>query len=176
MATTLQPRDWLDGHQTREWGGCYDWLQGRYGLGTDNLLEASVVLANGSVVIASSISHSDLFWAFRGAGYSFGIVTSYKYKIYDAPKDKIWTLETCIFTHEQVEDTRTLANELTGEGGNQLAEFIHFVYYIRVPDVDPENAVILRYVVYEDTPELTAKYTSAYRALGPKSFTSKTVT
>lgn len=57
-------------------GGGYGWLTGLYGLAIDNLLSAEIVLADGSIVIASSTENQDLFWAIRGAGSCFGVVSS----------------------------------------------------------------------------------------------------
>ncbi|KYQ91321.1 hypothetical protein DLAC_08267 [Tieghemostelium lacteum] len=63
-------------------GGAND-LATVYGLATDNLVEAQVVLANRSIVTASEQINSDLFWALRGAGHGgFGIVTQFKFKVY----------------------------------------------------------------------------------------------
>lgn len=60
-----------------------------YGLLLDFLVEAEVVIANGDVVTASEMTNSDLFWALRGAGMSFGIVTSFKFRTIAAPPENV---------------------------------------------------------------------------------------
>ncbi|MEI9977576.1 MAG: FAD-binding oxidoreductase [Edaphobacter sp.] len=57
-------------------------LMSRYGLLSDNLLSAELVLADGSIVKASSTEQPDLLWAIRGGGGNFGIVTSLSYRIH----------------------------------------------------------------------------------------------
>lgn len=63
-------------------GGGMGYLTGKYGLTCDNLLAADVVTADGQLLHASDAENEDLFWALRGAGHNFGVVTSFEYQLH----------------------------------------------------------------------------------------------
>ena len=78
-------------------GGGLGHLTRQYGLTIDNLLAVDIVLADGSFVTANSKEHPDLFWAVRGGGGNFGVVTSFLFKAHPIHTDyagpMLWHLE-----------------------------------------------------------------------------------
>lgn len=62
------------------------YLAPRYGFGSDQILEVELVTADGTVMTASAEENPDLFWAVRGAGQNFGVVTALKLRLHPAPR------------------------------------------------------------------------------------------
>ncbi|KAL4812103.1 hypothetical protein BDW67DRAFT_179006 [Aspergillus spinulosporus] len=113
-------------------GGGYGNLLGMVGFGVDNVLEMNVVLADGEVHTVTPGRQGrdrDLFWALRGAGPNYGIVTSATLKAYpveSAANTTAW-MGQLVFSGEQVEAVVQAANEL-----NLRPEMNIFLYYMTV--------------------------------------------
>lgn len=112
-------------------GGGHSYLTRKYGLSIDNLLTADVVLADGRFVQASREENPDLFWALRGAGGNFGVVTSLKYRLH--PVDTV-IAGPMFWPIEQMKQTLTWYREWLP----QAAENLYAFYLIgEVPSGEP---------------------------------------
>jgi len=67
-------------------GGGYGFLSGKHGLVIDNLLAAEIVTSDGQIRRASKTENPDLFWALRGGGGNFGVVTAYEFQLHPLPQ------------------------------------------------------------------------------------------
>lgn len=96
-------------------GGGYGRYEGFYGLVLDNIIDMNVILADGTQKFVSATSFPDLYWAMRGAGHNFGIVTKLTYKIHDEISPT-WYLTTMIFKQDKLEPVFTQLNKLIANG------------------------------------------------------------
>ncbi|MCD0449633.1 FAD-binding oxidoreductase [Actinocorallia sp. API 0066] len=85
-------------------GGGIGNLTRRYGLTVDNLLSADVVLADGALIRTAPDSHDDLFWALRGGGGNFGVVTSFTFHCHPIGKEGIIVGGPVLYPLEDLED------------------------------------------------------------------------
>jgi FAD/FMN-containing dehydrogenase len=112
-------------------GGGIGHLSRKYGLASDNLLSVDVVLADGSFVTASANEHPDLFWAMRGAGGNFGVVTSFEFRLH--PVSMVFG-GPIIYPVEQVRDVLRLYRDYMAGAPDDLS--VVFAFMI-VPPAPP---------------------------------------
>lgn len=139
-------------------------MQGRHGLILDHFVKLNVVLANGSTTTVSETSNPDLFWAMRGAGHNFGIVTSFEHKIYPRDGD-LWFSKIYTFNSTKLEKFHTLLNELSKK---QIPEIINWSLYLVDPSVSTTEPVIHWAFEYiGGNAEVAAPYLKPFEDLGP---------
>jgi FAD/FMN-containing dehydrogenase len=94
-------------------GGGMGWLTRKFGLSIDNLVAVEVVTAAGEVLRASEDEHPDLFWAIRGGGGNFGVVTSFEFRLHDV--DPIVQLGLFFWPLAQGPEALRLAREVVAD-------------------------------------------------------------
>jgi len=103
-------------------GGGIGFLMRKHGLTVDNLLAAEVVTADGSVVRASADEHPDLFWALRGGGGNFGIVTSFRFALH--PVGPTVIAGPIFWAAEDTRDVLRFYREFAGAASDELGSVI----------------------------------------------------
>ena len=116
-------------------GGGFGWLMGKFGFAADNLISAEVVTADGAIVRASEDEHPDLFWALRGGGGNFGVVTEFEYRLY--PVGPIITGGFNFWPYEYAADVMRLFREVASDISDDLSLVVALV---RSPE-DPYPAL-----------------------------------
>jgi hypothetical protein len=104
-------------------GGGIGYLSRKYGLSCDNLVSAEVVTADGEVVIASEKDHGDLFWALRGGGGNFGVVTSFEYRVH--PVAEIYG-GPIVYPVDRAEEVLRFYREHIAEAPEEFGGFVGF--------------------------------------------------
>ncbi|WIX78175.1 FAD-binding oxidoreductase [Amycolatopsis carbonis] len=115
-------------------GGGIGYLARRFGLTVDNLLSADVVLADGSFVHASEKSHPDLFWALRGGGGNFGVVTSFTFRCHEIGDHGTIIGGPVLYALEDTEDVLRWYRELLPSLPEELSGWFGL---LTIPPVPP---------------------------------------
>ncbi|RYP58486.1 hypothetical protein DL769_008937 [Monosporascus sp. CRB-8-3] len=145
-------------------GGGHGWLQGRHGLIADQFESMNIVLANGT--LATINSGSELWWAVKGAGHNFGIVTSVTSKIFDI-EHKDWAIEIITFKGDKVEELYDAANRHLLKNGTQPTDVINWSYWFNDPDADASNPIIQMLIIQEGVTAVDSAYTAPFHSLDP---------
>lgn len=117
-------------------GGGHGFLQGRHGLIADQFVSLNMVMADGSL---QTVDHtSDLWFAMRGAGHNYGIVTSITTKIYDVQYPR-WAFRNFTFTGDKLEAVYSMANENLLQNDTQPVDLFHYSVILRNAAIDENN-------------------------------------
>jgi FAD/FMN-containing dehydrogenase len=102
-------------------GGGVGWLMATHGLACDNLVRADVVTSDGSLLTASHDEHPDLFWALRGGGGNFGIVTSFEFHLH--PVGPMIVGGMIVYPLEQAREVLRFYRDFSGSASDELTAF-----------------------------------------------------
>lgn len=100
-------------------GGGIGWLMGKYGLALDNLKSVQLVTAEGQVLCASVEENPDLFWAVRGGGGNFGVVTSLEYQLF--PVGPMITGGLVAYPFDDARDMLRFYRDFTAKSPDELS-------------------------------------------------------
>jgi FAD/FMN-containing dehydrogenase len=103
-------------------GGGIGFLMRKHGLVIDNLLAAEVVTAEGSVVQASTDEHPDLFWALRGGGGNFGVVTSFRFALH--PLGPVVLAGPVFWAADDTTDVLRLYRDIAADAPDELGSVV----------------------------------------------------
>jgi len=99
-------------------GGGFGWLTRKYGMTIDNLVSADVVTADGKRIRVSESENADLFWAIRGGGGNFGIVTQFEFKLHEVRPEILAGL--IVFPFDQAKQVLTRYREFVESAPEEL--------------------------------------------------------
>ena len=126
-------------------GGGMGWLTRKYGLSIDNLVSAEVVTADGRVLRASADEHPDLFWAIRGGGGNFGVVTSFEFALHEV--DPMVQFGLFFWPLDQGRQALRLAREITAAMPPEINAVVGALNAPPAPFVPPEHHFAPGYVL-----------------------------
>src|SRR5215468_5996421 len=117
-------------------GGGIGWLMRKYGLTVDNLAEAEVVTAEGEILRASASDHPDLFWALRGGGGNFGVVSSFRFTLH--PVGPTVMAGPVFWAAEDTTDVLRFYREFAADAPDELGNIIRLGTIPPLPGVSEE--------------------------------------
>jgi FAD/FMN-containing dehydrogenase len=103
-------------------GGGFGWLTSKYGMTIDNLISADVITADGKKIRASENENADLFWALRGGGGNFGVVTQFEFKLHPVGPEVLAGL--IVFPFEQARQVLTQYREFIKSAPEDLSIWV----------------------------------------------------
>jgi FAD/FMN-containing dehydrogenase len=117
-------------------GGGIGWLMRKHGLAIDSLLAVDVVTADGDLLRASQDEHPDLFWALRGGGGNFGVVTSFEFRVH--PVGPIVLAGPILWDATDARDVLRFYRDFAREAPDELGTVVRFGTAPPLPDIPEE--------------------------------------
>jgi FAD/FMN-containing dehydrogenase len=148
-------------------GGGLGYLTRRFGWTVDNLVEAEVVTADGQVRVASRDRHPDLFWALRGGGGNFGVVTRFTFRLHPVGPEVHGGLIAWPF--ERAGEIMAAYRALTAAAPRELAAWLLLLHAPPAPFVPPAwhgRRLCAMVVCYSGDPDRAGQVLAPIRALG----------
>jgi FAD/FMN-containing dehydrogenase len=152
-------------------GGGYGWLRRKYGLACDGLVEAQVVCADGTLRLASADSNPDLYWAIRGGGGNFGVVTSFTFRLQELGPDVAFS--ATFYPIEEVAQVLRGWREYTESAPDEVTATcvtITFPASPEMPEALHDRKVVIVGAVYAGDVDEGMRATAPLRSLGTPLF------
>ena len=121
-------------------GGGLGWLMGKHGLTCDNVISVDLVTPNGELITASANEHPDLYWALRGGGGNFGVVTSFQFQLHEVGPQVIGGM--IIHPMANARDLMRFYRDMTADPPDELELYMALM---TSPDGDPVAAIMTGY-------------------------------
>ena len=148
-------------------GGGFGWIGRKFGMTVDSLESAEVVTAAGDVVVASEKSHGDLFWALRGGGGNFGVVTRFTFRLHPVGPEVL----SGLVVHPLADGAAVLRHyrEFTANMPDELSVYIVARNAPPLPFLAPEvhgKGVVVVAFAYAGDPKEGERLVAPLRAFG----------
>ncbi|KAK4223289.1 hypothetical protein QBC38DRAFT_548593 [Podospora fimiseda] len=151
-------------------GGGHGRYEGLYGLISDNIVQLRVVLADGKAIVVSKSSNSDLFWAMRGAGHNFGIVTSFEMNIFPVGP-KTWHWHNYIWRGKHLERVFAAINAFHNNGKTPINMAFEVGNFVMDTSITSEEPVLFWSFVYRGPADEAEKLLAPFNAIDAVSST-----
>ena len=148
-------------------GGGFGWLSRKHGLTVDNLLSADVVTAAGDLLKASAGEHADLFWAIRGGGGNFGVVTSFELKLH--PVGPEVTAGLIVHPFADAQSVLAAYRKAAAQAPDELCCWVVMRKAPPLPFLPPEvhgTEVVVLALCYSGDPASAEKAVAPFKAIG----------
>jgi FAD/FMN-containing dehydrogenase len=149
-------------------GGGSGVLERRFGFAVDNLLAAQIVTASGAVLRADHDTHADLFWALRGGGGNFGVVTELTFRTH--PVGPIVTGGLLVWPGAARAAVTRHVRDYMAEAPEHVGGYVGFLYGPDDPSIPSElrnEPIVVAYMCHSGPPELAESELAPLRSFGP---------